>query len=236
MNGIVVTASREDAQFLYLRDIGPGTTTISFTYLGESEKTAINLSQPPAAFVGRDQTTRGNWPGRFGKDGFVLFSCGDANQDVSQLPEYVDSVVPRNAQRGQWFPSNDTRALPISGGADAPRAIGYVGTAFPDWNKVSMTLDLKVKDDREFQVALYFVDWDRGERKLSVEMFDGATLALIAPVQLVSDFSGGAYLIYRYHRSCRFRVNYVSGDTAVLNAVFFDKAGALAEQGRVFAN
>ncbi len=53
-------------------------------------------------------------------------------------------------------------------------------------------------------------------------MFDYETKKLIAPVQLIKDFSQGVYIIYRYNRSARFRINHIRGDDATLSALFFD--------------
>jgi hypothetical protein len=64
------------------------------------------------------------------------------------------------------------------------------------------------------------VDWDRKDRRVAVEMFDRATLQHIAPVQMVRDFSGGKYLVSRYNKSARFRINQVCGDNATLSGIF----------------
>jgi len=57
-----------------------------------------------------------------------------------------------------------------------------------------------------------------------VEMFDAATLNLVAPVKVVSNFYGGSYLLYAYNQSAKFRIDQVRGDNAVLSGVFFDPA------------
>lgn len=222
INGNLVNGAREDAQFLYLKNVRSGTASIRIRYDGAVPKYVESGRRYAASFAGEDRTTAGNWPGHYGKDGFVLFSHGAKDADISKLPSYVELVTPRNAQRGHWLSGGDERALPAGPELGAARAIGYLRTDFPDWDKVSMTLDINVKGDCDFQVALYFVDWDHHDRRLAVEMFDEATLKRVSPIRLVSDFGGGNYLIYRYHRSCRFRVDYIRGDAAVVSAIFFD--------------
>jgi len=70
-------------------------------------------------------------------------------------------------------------------------------------------------------VALYFVDWDMGGREVAVEVFDGETLDMIAPVKVVSDYEDGKYLIYEYDKSIRFRIDHVRGSNATLSGIFF---------------
>jgi hypothetical protein len=66
------------------------------------------------------------------------------------------------------------------------------------------------------------VDWDRRERRVAVELFDGETLERIAPVQLVRNFAGGKYLVFPCRQSLRLRIDQVRGDNAVLSGIFFD--------------
>lgn len=55
-------------------------------------------------------------------------------------------------------------------------------------------------------------------------MFDANTLNLIAPVKIVRNCLGGAYVTYAYNKSAKFRINMVRGDNAVLSGIFFDPA------------
>ena len=66
------------------------------------------------------------------------------------------------------------------------------------------------------------VDCNNKSRSMTVVMFDSKTLKLIAPVRLVSDFSGGKYLVYKYDRSCEFRLVGVRGPDMPISAIFFD--------------
>jgi hypothetical protein len=38
----------------------------------------------------------------------------------------------------------------------------------------------------------------------------------------VNGFSGGAYLVYEYDRSVKFRIDKVRGDIVTLSGIFFD--------------
>ena len=85
-----------------------------------------------------------------------------------------------------------------------------------------MTVTIKTNAVKKYRVALYFVDWDNKGRRAAVEMFDAATLSLIAPVEIVSGHAGGHYLVYEYDRSVKFRFDKVRGDLVTLSGIFFD--------------
>ena len=61
----------------------------------------------------------------------------------------------------------------------------------------------------------------RRGRELMVELFDGQTKNLIAPLQALHDYRGGVYLVYRYDRSARFRINHIRGENVSLSGIFF---------------
>jgi hypothetical protein len=89
-------------------------------------------------------------------------------------------------------------------------------------NDQTMTLTIGIEGTRDYQVALYFVDWDNQGRREAVEMMDATTLKLIAPVKIVNAFAGGKYLVYAYNKSAKFRFNKVRGETVTLSGIFFD--------------
>jgi hypothetical protein len=87
-----------------------------------------------------------------------------------------------------------------------------------------MTVDIEAPNDKTYQLALYVVDWDRGERRQAVALFDLKTLNRLAPVHMLRNFAEGKYLIYSCTGSVRVRIDQVRGRNAVLNAIFFDPA------------
>ncbi len=90
-----------------------------------------------------------------------------------------------------------------------------------------MTFTINCTGTNNYQLALCFVDWDRKQRRLAVEMFDANTLNLIAPVKIVTNFCSGKYLVYAYNKSAKFRIDHVRGDNAVISGIFFDSAPRL---------
>jgi len=211
-----------DQEFVYLTEVHPGRYALQIRYEGHIPKYIEPPARYAAAVVREDVTTRGDWPGHYGRDGYFLFNHAGKNQDEARPPSYVSLVTPHMSGGGQWSAAtSDPRALPASTEPNAPRRLGFVTTA-PNWPKMAAVLDIKLNTDREFQVALYMVDWDHQSRRMTVEMFDLKTLKLIAPVRLMSDFGQGKYLVYKYNRSCEFRLVGVRSADMPVSAIFFD--------------
>ena len=92
------------------------------------------LSLYPVTVLGRDIETRGGWIGKYGSDGFSLFSFLGPSHDRTQLPPYIASVsVPSYAAgRVGSFVVNtsDPRALRSPEGG--LRSLGFRATVIPD--------------------------------------------------------------------------------------------------------
>jgi Bacterial alpha-L-rhamnosidase. len=224
-----VSAAREDTHFLYFTGVRHGTYKIVTTYLGNTPKYPEPIEQYPAKFMGMDTTTSGNWGKIFGKDGYVLCNYNGAGVDKRALPSYVSAVsyykVKGNGEplNTVWEPkTNDQRALAPDAGNGTPRTASCLYSADADQIGYTFTCTIDIKGVKNHQVSLYFVDWDKKRRKISVEMFDAATSNLIAPVKIVKNSIGGTYLKFAYNKSVKFRINMVRGDNAVLNGIFFD--------------
>jgi hypothetical protein len=72
----------------------------------------------------------------------------------------------------------------------------------------------------EYELAAYFVDWESTGRIQSIALLNSTNhnFNVIAPSQLLRDFSGGAYLVWRTHGSVRLRVAKVGGDPGGMDA------------------
>jgi hypothetical protein len=113
----------------------------------------------------------------------------------------------------------DKRAL----AADARNSAERNATCYSNSDN-TMTVTIGMDGNREHQIALYFVDWERKGNRMAVEIFDAETLDLIAPVKIVENHAEGAYLIYKYNKSVKFRINKIRGDSVSLSGIFFDPA------------
>ncbi len=120
--------------------------------------------------------------------------------------------------------TTDSRALSPDATNQGTRKAACYYTEGTRGIRNSMAFTVRCKETRPYQIALYFVDWDRAGRSLGVSMHDADTLDLIASQKVVEDFAGGKYLIYSYNKSATFRIEQVRGDNAVLSGIFFDPA------------
>lgn len=180
----------------------------------------------PATVVGQDETTSGNWGGVYGSDGYVLCAYYLADGQISNklvLPDYVSEVV-LNKERPTFLAAgtDDPRAPASNASNAAVRNAGGIFTQCPLATYQTMTLDVHMEKGTERQFALYAVDWDNAGRRIAIEMFDLESKEIIAPVQIIEDFSQGKYMVFRYDAPVRFRINHVRGPNATLNAIFFD--------------
>ncbi|MDO6431952.1 glycosyl hydrolase [Flavitalea sp. BT771] len=222
LNGKLVKFLQKDG-YVYVNDLGPGKYEFKATYRnyrGPQQTVSAPWNYPIDKLV-QDSVTSGNWKGRYGKEGFVLFNQPEKGKHLQKLPGYLSSVVLRNEANVHLdIPGDNSVLTDTSGNASS---FGAVITQDPIPLLETMTIDLQVTGNQQHQVALYFLDWDNKARRSGIEVFDGRTLKLIAPVQLIRTYKGGKYLVFNYSGSIRIRVNQVRGPNAAVSGLFFDE-------------
>jgi len=216
----------QDNEFVYFNSVQPGNYNIAVSYQGETPDYYEPKISYAAQFIGKDTITSGNWGGVYGTEGYVLCNYSGDGADKKSLPPYVNSVEYFRAFGGNTrVPDNTTWVL----GTSDKRALA------PDQNNLSprnatslsntdqtMTFTIGINGTHDYQIALYFVDWENKGSRMAVEMFDASTLNMIAPVEIVKNYSRGKYLIYSYNKSAKFRINKVRGSIITLSGIFFD--------------
>lgn len=219
----------EDSQFVYLHGVEPGSYKMVAAYSGTPPRYAEPAEYYAAKYFGIDSTTKGDWAGVHGKDGYVLCNYNGNGNDKTSLPAYVSNVeyykVKGNGQPNPvvWQSNtNDHRAPAPDSANSMPRTAACLYAMDADQIGFTFTSTIAIKGTHDYKISLYFLDWDKKGRKIEVEMFDAATSKLIAPVKLVSNSVNGAYLTYAYNKSVKFRINLVRGDNPVLSGIFFD--------------
>jgi len=227
MNGI--SGARQDADFVYFTGLTPGAYAIKVKYAGSSPPYKEVIKKYQAVSLGTDTTTGGNWGSVYGKDGYILCNYNGNGNDKKSLPSYVSSVDYYKIKGNEeplnvvWAPvTDDRRALAPDKNNGFPRKAACLYAADADQIGYTFTSTISLKGRHNYKVSLYFVDWDKKGRKIAIEMFDAKTSELIAPVRIVEDFTGGAYVTYSYNKSAKFRINMVRGDYPVLSGIFFD--------------
>lgn len=222
-----IASASDTPEYIQFEGLQPGNYNFQVTYEGQRPSWQEPPMTYPLSLQGIDTTTQGDWGGKYGRDGYVLFGYDGNGKDRAQLPSYVQAVTPsvtKSRLDTIWQSgTNERRALAPSITNDSPRnAACTYGTIW--FSDLTVHVDVDLKTNTTYNLALYFVDWDRKDRSLSVQVRDRKTLNLIAPIQMISDFTGGKYLIFHCDRSVRLRLDPVRGDNAVLSGLFFDPA------------
>ena len=167
----------------------------------------VNVTVPAVAtFVGADTTTKGNWHGVYGADGYSV-----AN-DSQSIPSYASFAV-QNQSNWTWAASTtDVRALQNGANTGRIAATWYKSGTF--------TFDVNLKDGNLHQLALYAVDWDSTARAETIQILDANTSAVL-DTRSISSFSNGMYLVWNISGHAKINITRTAGNNAVVSGVFF---------------
>ena len=179
---------------------------VSGFFFGGSNGSASSVT-PSASFLGLDSSTRGNWKGYYGTEGFSVF-----NDSVS-YPSYAQ-VTAIQAQPYSWLTSTtDLRALQKAVATDRIAACLYQGSIF--------SFDVNVTDGRPHRLAVYVLDWDNAGRSERFDVVDAGTNALLDS-RTVSSFSNGQYLFWNITGHVKLNVTPLTVPNGVVSGLFFD--------------
>jgi alpha-L-rhamnosidase len=217
-----IEAAEEDKDYVYFDNVSAGEYDFAVTYAGVTPSYKELPWEYRVNHLTIDSVTSGNWGGKYGSLGYVLFAY-DNLKDLRKLPDFVSSVHCRLNDTVLWAQNvNDPRAPASSAKNGFPRNACAIHTRNAIPCLQTMTVDVKVKKEQSYQASLYFLDWDDQNRKVQIEIFDLETLDLLAPVQVVNHFSKGKYLRFNCNKSVRIRINMINEPNASLSGIFFD--------------
>jgi hypothetical protein len=179
--------------------------------------TGPDMRTAAATFLGTDDTTRGDWPGKYGSDGFYMPSYF-YGRSCQAWPDYlcaVDCGGFTNRQFSLWNKSTESSlwTSPISYCA---RYLGALETS------TSGSVTVYVCDNQPHQLALYVCDFDKAGREETVEIRDLKGRVLVAACT-VTNFEQGKWLKFKFSGSIQVRLGSLKSNcTAVLSALMFD--------------
>lgn len=216
----------DDDDFVYYRSVAPGKHQLKVKYSGKLSKPINEPFLYENEVMKEDTVTKGNWRSKYGGKGYLL--CGyDSLSNRTRLPDFIEDIKFSRNGNAHWVTSTtDIRALE-SDNDGLGRNLGAAHTRDPQVCQQTMTIDVLSKKERPYQLALYFVDWDRKERRSAIEIFNLETKKLIMPVYMVRNYEGGKYIVFNVDQPIRIRLNQVRGDNAALSAMFFDSYGSV---------
>lgn len=213
----------ENTDFIFYK-LSEGKYTAKVDYVGELIKTPVEeFSYSVQIAPHEDSQTQGDWKDKYGTKEFVLNNYESSGQYYKKLPDYVKEFSINRSDDQHWAQRvTDIRALESPISEEEQRSIGAVITHDPIATQQSMTVDIKIAKNKKYSTSLYFVDWDKQDRRTAIEAFDLETKEMILPVYMVRDYEEGKYITYTFDQSVRLRINHVRGLNAVLSGIFFD--------------
>ena len=221
VNGI--STVREDNNYLYLNNVKSGNYKLQVTYTSTNvlPKKSIEKFDYLITSITQDSVTSGNWKSKYGKQGYALFGY-PKEVESKQLPAYVEAVTVQKNGVVVWDALNsDTRVLTAPG--KAIKTAAAIITKDPIACLQTMTIDITLKENQPYKISMYFLDWDKQDRRSAIEIFDLETLNIIAPVEMVRHYEQGKYVTFSFNKPVRIRINHVRGKNAAVSGIFFDK-------------
>ncbi|MEW6155826.1 MAG: chitobiase/beta-hexosaminidase C-terminal domain-containing protein [Verrucomicrobiota bacterium] len=171
-----------------------------------STRTLSPTRQASVVFLGTDPNTRGNWNGTYGNDGFAIAA------DVERAPPYAQVETFRNTGYSWTGDTTDARAL--------RRYVLPNRIASAWYTQTNLFFQIRVRDNRWRRLAVYLLDWDRGERIQDLAILDGKTGELLHELN-VTDFDEGIYYLWSFRGELTLRVT-ARTRNALVSGLFFD--------------
>jgi len=171
-------------------------------------------------YVGEDKKTLGDWPGKYGKNGAIVFQPAEDIKDLKDITKY-------EAKDQRWNWANPT---PDKRGAIYPTDLKTRAGSCIFNNPVgTIVVETKLKN---YQVAIYAVDWDSTARSEDLIGYQGDKPPKDPDVTLTNPaFNAGIYEIWNVTGTDPFKlqVTQKAGANWVFTALFIDALGAPVE-------
>jgi hypothetical protein len=183
------------------------TANMTVSLNGNSTPTIQWKGQIPG-YISMNSTTQGNWKGVFGNSGSVI------PNETTRLPSYAGFTT--NGSRYTWDgATTDIRALQKT-------ADGSVDRFASCWFANSeLSLNLTMTDGKLHPVSLFFMDWDRLGRVVTVDVIDTSTNTVL-DTRTISNYGDGIWATWNVQGSIQFKITKASGHNAVVNGLFID--------------
>jgi hypothetical protein len=195
-----------------------GNVTISFVSTGAHWAVLSGIFFGPGApsstatFVKVDTSTKGNWKGVYGGDGFNVINDTSANNPA--YPSYA-TVTPGSHLSGVWAStSTAANCLQKAAAGSTDRMAGV-------WYQTGWSMSMTVTGTH--QVALYLLDYPNSGYAETVTIKDTASGAVL-DTQSASSLTAGKYYVWSISGNVTLSLTSTGGHWAVLSGIFFGGA------------
>jgi hypothetical protein len=183
----------------------------------------------------------GDWLGRRGSAGYVLFAFDGDGKDVQRVPSWVAppqawlSPPLAGHSKSRWVGADAGNATYLQDPQNFTRALGWATSSanyFGADGSQGTVIDVNVTTPRPWKLSVYFVGGvipnetytpkTHTATKQAIRVMDLATLDPIAPEPLIElGFGESVYWVLSYDKGVRLRCQPIDGDSGFA-AVFFD--------------
>jgi prepilin-type N-terminal cleavage/methylation domain-containing protein len=168
---------------------------------------------PTASYVGKDTTTKGNWVGTYGADGYIMYGGTDS------LPGYISGLTFTNVSHTASVAVFENPSSNVSALWTNPSMTTRSAQTLHSWGTWNYQMDM---GSTPRNMSLYMLDMSPGTRAIRIDIYDNVTGSLLdsRTVANDSDYLGGVYHTWRVSGSIKVEVTALSYGTAV-SAFFF---------------
>ena len=164
------------------------------------------VTQSSVSFVQLDTTTKGNWKGVYGADGYNTVN------DTIKYPSFAEVSVTGYSSPTWTSSTTDVRALQKMNASDRIAARWESNSFF--------TIDVNLTDNQTHCVAIYGLDWDGNNRSQRVDVYDW-TSNILLDSRAISGFNAGQYLVWNIRGHVKLVINKTGGKSAVVSGLYF---------------
>lgn len=176
----------------------------------DSVQVKVENIVPSARFMKLDVTTKGDWKGVYGEDGYII------PNDSNTAPNYVTVTGPTNGTVFTYAASTSVNFL-LKGSSTTARNTSVY------YNQASFSWDMNFTDPYEHELAFYMWDADGNSRNQTFTILNGEDNTTLLTRQ-VSSFGNPAWVVFNVRGRIVIRVNnngYPSSPNAVIYGLFF---------------
>ena len=208
LNQLTITpATGYEGTFTVQASVTDGVATIMKSF-------QVSVGASTASFVGADTSTKGNWIGVYGKQGYNVLGSTVLNPASA-------TVTPAGQQLYTWA----TPAPTVTQALEVPPS-GSTRVAAVWYSPTSFTIDVNVAAGNSYDLELYFLDYDAKGRAETVTLSDANT-SVVLNTQTVSNFANGEYLSWAISGNVLITITRTAGANGVVSGLFFDPLGTV---------
>lgn len=181
-------------------------------------------------FIGTDKITRGDWIGKYGKEGYLIV----ADEPNNKIPSYAKVYFRNNEDTlgfGYWW----DEGKPVDALHSAIEKHKKNSMLYYDEKKMrrvaafheaiqdsSIYINIDIGDITNY-FTIYLIDFTMMYRITEIGVYDEKGILLTAPL-IISNFTEGVYVTFKISGKVSVVLDRILGQSVVFSAIFFDES------------